>query len=749
MPTWHPVARRYDITGVEPPMALGWALSHQRENGDGSKRSVNSYAHVVTGYQGNKEPMDNTPTMVLDETCLTNEVYSLSLLGKVKEFVSLTNLKLVLAKEGIWLPSGKRLLVISVYAPQELRGKKMLWDYLVMVICNWDGEVVVMGDFNENDYINLMKNLRFLREKIQKWNYVYKESKKCVTRNLKVEINSLDYVIDKGDSTYLVRFRQPSHQNIRLEMDFVNRLSLDQKDALESEVTNVEWKLIERDVIKAVKWFFLHGSIPNGGNASFITLIPKIPNANMVKDFRPISLIGSVYKIIAKILANRLVTVLGDLVNEIQSAFVADRQILDGPFILNEIVQWCKKMNKQAMVFKVDFEKAYDSVRWDFVEDILRKFGFGDKWKSVIAFKDVGGLGVSSLFALNRDLMFKWVWMFIFQKNTLWARVISALHGDAGKIGKQITSTYPSTWLTIVQEVEALKMQGLDLLSFINPKLGNGLNTSFLDVPWRGDTAFKELAPRIYALESLKGISVAAKLSHGGLDLSLQRKPRGGAEQVQLELLQDLIHGCLLSNSNDRWSWSLDGGGDFTVSSARKAIDNHILPKGTTKTRWIKEVPIKINIHAWKVKNDCFPTRFNMSRRGMDIDSTLCPLCNSMAESSRHLFFSCNFIRDIMLKINRWWEVDHREIDSYDEWLEWLASIRLPMKVKKVFQGICVIVWWYIWNWRNKKIFGHETSPKANIFDEIVSQSFYWIRFRSRVSFNWNEWLKNPNLISL
>ncbi|GKE61347.1 RNA-directed DNA polymerase, eukaryota, reverse transcriptase zinc-binding domain protein [Tanacetum coccineum] len=48
--------------------------------------------------------------------------------------------------------------------------------------------------------------------------------------------------------------------------------------------------------------------------------------------------------------------------------------------MLNEIVQWCKKRNKQDMIFKVDFEKAFDSVRWDFLEDIMRKFGFGDKW---------------------------------------------------------------------------------------------------------------------------------------------------------------------------------------------------------------------------------------------------------------------------------------------------------------------------------------------------------------------------------
>nr|GFB20329.1 transposon TX1 putative 149 kDa protein [Tanacetum cinerariifolium] len=78
---------------------------------------------------------------------------------------------------------------------------------------------------------------------------------------------------------------------------------------------------------------------------------------------RPISLIGSLYKVIAKVLANRLVTVLEDIVDEIQSAFVTDRQILGGPFILNGIVHWCKNKKKQSMIFKVDFEKAYDSVR--------------------------------------------------------------------------------------------------------------------------------------------------------------------------------------------------------------------------------------------------------------------------------------------------------------------------------------------------------------------------------------------------
>ncbi|GJX03064.1 RNA-directed DNA polymerase, eukaryota, reverse transcriptase zinc-binding domain protein [Tanacetum coccineum] len=111
-----------------------------------------------------------------------------------------------------------------------------------------------------------------------------------------------------------------------------------------------------------------------------IFLIPKTHNANMVKDYRPITLIGSLYKIISKILANRLTPVLGDMVNEVQSAFVANRQILDGPFILNELFHWCKMKKKQTMIFKVDFEKAYDSVWWDYLDEVLKKFGFGERW---------------------------------------------------------------------------------------------------------------------------------------------------------------------------------------------------------------------------------------------------------------------------------------------------------------------------------------------------------------------------------
>ncbi|GKC04386.1 RNA-directed DNA polymerase, eukaryota [Tanacetum coccineum] len=203
------------------------------------------------------------------------------------------------------------------------------------------------------------------------------------------------------------RFKQPGSARLKINVDFPNRLSIDQTEYLDRCISIDEircavwdcgankspgpdgytfdffrryWSFIGPDFCSAVEWFFDKGSFPIGSNASFIALIPKVADAKFVADFRPISLIGSVYKVVTKILANRLATVISDLVSDTQTAFVANRQILDGPFILNELLSWCKRKKKQAMIFKVDFEKAYDSVRWDYLMDVLHAFGFGPNW---------------------------------------------------------------------------------------------------------------------------------------------------------------------------------------------------------------------------------------------------------------------------------------------------------------------------------------------------------------------------------
>ena len=84
---------------------------------------------------------------------------------------------------------------------------------------------------------------------------------------------------------------------------------------------------------------------------------------------------------VSKVLARRLALVIADLISDVQTAFLPSRQILDGPFIIDELLSWCKRKRYQAMLFKVDFAKAYDSIRWEYLDDVLAACGFGVKWR--------------------------------------------------------------------------------------------------------------------------------------------------------------------------------------------------------------------------------------------------------------------------------------------------------------------------------------------------------------------------------
>ncbi|GJT33296.1 RNA-directed DNA polymerase, eukaryota, reverse transcriptase zinc-binding domain protein [Tanacetum coccineum] len=613
------------------------------------------------------------------------------------------------------------------------------------------------GD-TSNAILNLIKKLKFLKKKTRAWNIEKKNNSKTSLLISKTELAELDAIIDKGDgnddviqkrtnvvesilkveklqsmeAAQKAKIKWAIKARLNITMDFPHNLSSTQQADLEIEVTNKEikravwdcgvdkspgsdgftfgfyhrfWKLIERDVVDAVKLFFHHGFLPKGSNYSFIALILKTPDANMVKDFRPISLISSFYKIIAKILVNRLVVVLEDIVNEKSGAvgfkvafdlhgvrvvdecmfkgvvlghlmqlshmFYAHNVVFMGqwndakidtimhvldcfyrgsglrinmskskligisvdeekvdqaaskigcvalkaPFsylgskvdgIMSRIRSWNEivdsmivRLSKWKMktlsiggrltllksvlgsmpiyhmsIFKVPRKvlQRMESIRCHFFNgaDLGGKKLMWVKWKNVLASKEKGGIGVSSLYALNRALMFKWVWRFITQRTSLWTRVIKAIHEDDGKI------------------------------------------------------------------ETCKGIDVAAKLAHISLDYSFCRDPRGGVEQAQFIDLRTKVADISLVNMRDWWTWALEGSGDFSIASVRKLIDDKRLPDVSSKTRWIKAIPIKVNIHAWKVRLDCLPTRINISCRCIDIESILCPICDNAVESSRN-----------------------------------------------------------------------------------------------------------------
>ncbi|XP_028053421.1 uncharacterized protein LOC114257814 [Camellia sinensis] len=142
------------------------------------------------------------------------------------------------------------------------------------------------------------------------------------------------------------------------------------------------WHIVKEDVFLFMRDFHQNAKLVRGLNSSFIALIPKNENPASLNEYRPINLVGSMYKILAKILSNRLKQVLPRIISETQSAFMRGRNILDGILIANEIVDGWNKARGCGIVLKLDFHKAYDSVNWEFLFSILFNFGFGPKWMS-------------------------------------------------------------------------------------------------------------------------------------------------------------------------------------------------------------------------------------------------------------------------------------------------------------------------------------------------------------------------------
>ena len=103
---------------------------------------------------------------------------------------------------------------------------------------------------------------------------------------------------------------------------------------------------------------------------------PKKHAAREIRDFWPISLVGGVYKIIAKVLANRLRTVMGNIISASQNAFVRKRQILDPVLIANECLDSRLKSRLPGLICKLDVEKAFDHVSWSFLLQLLERSGF-------------------------------------------------------------------------------------------------------------------------------------------------------------------------------------------------------------------------------------------------------------------------------------------------------------------------------------------------------------------------------------
>jgi hypothetical protein len=162
-------------------------------------------------------------------------------------------------------------------------------------------------------------------------------------------------------------------------------------DGFPSEFFQDFWDTIKSDLFNLFNSF--HDGSLNIERLNFgkVTLIPKVPDATDIKAFRPICLLNVCYKIITKVLTNRLARCITSMISDLQYGFIKGRYIMDGVLSLHEIIHEVKQKKQNGVIFKVDFEKAYDKVNWKFLHNMLIKKGFGDKWSDWVLKTVKGG----------------------------------------------------------------------------------------------------------------------------------------------------------------------------------------------------------------------------------------------------------------------------------------------------------------------------------------------------------------------
>ncbi|GJY42014.1 RNA-directed DNA polymerase, eukaryota [Tanacetum coccineum] len=364
-----------------------------------------------------------------------------------------------------WAPTSSKLLIISVYAPQELNERRDLWDYLRAILLDWK----VIRDING---VELKQSLFALKELLSR--PVFEEAKQKVNDrkiNIQQNLSEVDKLIDQGKSNDEILIKRITLLNDLQELNNRNAMKISQKAKIRWSIEGDEnSKYFHGIMNKKRSQLAIRGTLANG---EWISEPHRVKNeffTHFKKQFSPIQAPSICFDFTfpTRLSSDQVQDWSPYLISDVQSAFVANRQILDGPFILNELLSW--------------------------------------------------------------------------------------------------------------------------------------------------EVALKVLYKRLYALEMCKSISVAEKMGHIPLYLiSFRRMPRGGVEQENYGLLCSKVADLVLPN---------------------------IINRSEVPTRWLRVVPIKVNVHAWRVCLDKLPTRANLSLRGMDISSIACPLCNSAVESTSHIFFA-------------------------------------------------------------------------------------------------------------
>ncbi|XP_074363628.1 uncharacterized protein LOC141704240 [Apium graveolens] len=460
------------------------------------------------------------------------------------------------------------------------------------------------------------------------------------------------------------------------------------------------WGLVGKDVFDCCKKWLDDNVFPADLTSTNLVLIPKKDNVEKLTDVRPIALCNVVYKILAKVLANRLKCILPDIISENQSAFIPGRSITDNVLIAFEMMHFMKRKKGSQdgeVALKLDISKAYDRVNWHYLWHRLRIISFSEEWVRWIKLcvttvhytVGMNGSQVGPIFPSRGlrqgDPLSPYLFLFA------WREIERILNGYWWKTG--VNNNKGLRWVSWDKMCSSKSRGGLGFRSL------HGFNIALLGKHiWQFLTKPESLVARIFraryypdnhgiceAKEELtvgfkwvlgdgNNINIFSdKWLRGKLDYRVEHhhvnSARGdkvkeyfcsNTKQWDMTKIQQTFHkldaDCILKTRipqnqvNDRIAWKHTVDGCYTVKSGYHFWYGRHSDRGTEvesngwKRLWKLHVPHKMKYFLWRLCKNNIPVKNSLIKEGVPT-LIICPLCNVDIEHARHIFLECEYAR--------------------------------------------------------------------------------------------------------
>ncbi|GKA74058.1 reverse transcriptase domain, reverse transcriptase zinc-binding domain protein [Tanacetum coccineum] len=291
---------------------------------------------------------------------------------------------------------------------------------------------------------------------------------------------------------------------------------------------------------------------------------------------------------------------------------------------------------------------------------------------------------------------------------------------------------------------------------YLGGVVGNGKEIGLWLDRWAYEGKLCNRFPRLYHLDSRKERE-ADKGRYVDYEWRWEwewvREIRGrGCKEFDdlMNLLQNVV---IHNDCRDQWKWKLREDGVFTVKDLTKLVEERTLriENGGQETLWNKWVPKKVNIFVWRVLKGRIPVREELDKRGIDLDTTLCPCCDSVVESCVHSLVFFSFAMSVWEKIFSLWKLGSVNAFSIGEIFAANGNVVIPNYSSHLWQAVIWTTGYFIWKMRNERVFKGKVSSVTKIVQDIQIKSFEWINRRSRNSsvIDWQQWIREPSKCKL